>query len=303
MKITKDIYEKVSKYTTADQFLRAGGLDTNTLDKMAFGFSEDEIKTLEPNQLNIKWKDDWNNVKEEVQNSGLSKTAWAKKINLSEPIEVSYKKGKFWVEDGHHRTFAAKVLKKPLNISLSIEENPIIAMGYDSYDKFMIDLFNKVKSMKINESFISKILIESYVTELPASVKKFKNKQGAYDVDVNSIFLHPFNKKLASAESALEDEYDWNGGKEKYNASFFETGVMKITLPVSVIYPGQPGLESNNLIKILNASDIKELPQAVKVTLDGQKYIVLIDGHHRVASQILKGNDRVELMLKFDNFI
>jgi hypothetical protein len=38
-----------------------------------------------------------------------------KKINLSEPIDISYESNgyglKFYLEDGHHRYFAAKTLK------------------------------------------------------------------------------------------------------------------------------------------------------------------------------------------------
>jgi hypothetical protein len=43
------------------------------------------------------------------------------KINLSEPIDISYESNgyglKFYLEDGHHRYFAAKTLNKTLNVN------------------------------------------------------------------------------------------------------------------------------------------------------------------------------------------
>jgi hypothetical protein len=83
-------------------------------DRAAFGFSRDEIKTLMPGQLSVKWKDDYDNVVAKQKDSGLSKEAWAKKINLSEPIDVIYEDGKFKVDDGYHRFYAATILGKPI---------------------------------------------------------------------------------------------------------------------------------------------------------------------------------------------
>lgn len=99
-------------------------LDIDTVDRMAFGFSRNDVKTLYPNQLNIKWHDDLNNAVEEINLSGLTEEEWAKQINLNEPINVTYEDGKFWVDDGHHRYLAAKILNKPLNISLEIKDKP-----------------------------------------------------------------------------------------------------------------------------------------------------------------------------------
>lgn len=101
-------------------------LDTDVVDKIAFGFSSNEIKTLKPEQLSIKWKEDLDNVKFEQQKSGLSKTDWARKINLSEPIDVSFDGKKFNIEDGHHRYYAAKILGKELPVNLEIKANPTL---------------------------------------------------------------------------------------------------------------------------------------------------------------------------------
>lgn len=99
-------------------------LDIDTIDRMAFGFSRNDIKQLHPNQLQIKWKDDIDNVIQEQRNSGKSPKDWAKSIDLSEPIDVIYEDGVFKIDDGHHRFYAAKILNKMLNVSLEIKDKP-----------------------------------------------------------------------------------------------------------------------------------------------------------------------------------
>lgn len=151
IKLTQEIIDEVNKHETSEQLLRAGGISTEALDRAAYGFSSNDIKTLMPGKLHIKWKEDWKNVKLEQEKSGLSKEAYAKKINIAEPIDVSYEKGKFCVEDGHHRLFAAVVLKKPLNVELAIKDNPITKLSPElSYDEFHRCVFNQIKSKKEN---------------------------------------------------------------------------------------------------------------------------------------------------------
>lgn len=147
IKITPEIASEVSKFNSDEELLRSGGISINALDRAAFGFADSDIKTLMPNQLKIKWKQDWENVKYEQLNSGLSKLQYAKRINLSEPIDVVYEKGNFYVDDGHHRLFAAKVLKVPLNVNLTIEESPLKHLGYD-YDQYHRCVFNIVNQNK-----------------------------------------------------------------------------------------------------------------------------------------------------------
>ena len=144
--LSKDVILYIKQFDSDEQFLRKGGLPTEMLDRMAFGFSEEDIKELSPNQLKIKWKDDLENVKWEVKKSGLSPKAWSSKVNLSEPIDVSFEKNNFYLEDGHHRYFAAKTLKKPLNVNLEIKQNPIIKLSNLSYDDFHRCLFKQVKT-------------------------------------------------------------------------------------------------------------------------------------------------------------
>lgn len=147
IKLTQEIIDEVNKHETSEQLLRAGGISIKALDRAAYGFSYNDIKILMPGKLHIKWKEDWKNVKLEQERSGLSKEAYAKKINIAEPIDVSYEKGKFYVEDGHHRLFAAAVLKKQLNVELEIKDNPIKKLAPElSYDEFHRCIFNQIKS-------------------------------------------------------------------------------------------------------------------------------------------------------------
>jgi hypothetical protein len=149
--ITDEIATEVKRFNSAEELLRAGGISNEALDRAAFGFTESDIKTLMPNQLKIKWKQDWDNVKWEQHNSGLSKQQWSKKINLSEPIDVVYEKNNFYVDDGHHRLFAAKVLNKPLNVNLEIKQNPFSNLGVFDYDQYHKCAFNKVKDINLGK--------------------------------------------------------------------------------------------------------------------------------------------------------
>jgi hypothetical protein len=147
IKINKEVFDEVNKFNTSEELLRKGGISIEALDRLAFGFSSDDIKTLTPNKLFIKWKDDLENVKYEILKSGLSQQQWATKINLTEPIDVSFEKGKFYIEDGHHRYMAAKILNKPLNVNLEIKSNPIKQLApHLGYDEFHRCVFNIVKS-------------------------------------------------------------------------------------------------------------------------------------------------------------
>jgi len=95
------------------------------IERKAFGFAEEDIKTISPSKLNIRWKDDYENAIYKQEKSGLSKIDWAKTVDLSEPIQLSYKNGKFYIEDGHHRYYAAKILNKDLNVNeVDFKDNP-----------------------------------------------------------------------------------------------------------------------------------------------------------------------------------
>jgi hypothetical protein len=155
IKLNQDIINFVNKFNSSEELLRSGGIDIDLLDYLAFGFNENSIKQLDPEVLKIEWRDDIENVKYEIKNSGLSPKEWAKKINLSEPIDVDYKKVRnklgFYIQDGHHRYTAAKILKKMLNVNLEIKNNPITELAPKlSYDEFHRCIFNKVKEDESN---------------------------------------------------------------------------------------------------------------------------------------------------------
>jgi len=143
--------KEAKKHNTSEELLRSGGFSTEALDLAAFGFTEESVKSLMPKQLSIKWKDDFENVIWEIANNqkkGISKTEWAKKINLSEPIDVSFDGRKFYIEDGHHRYCAAKILNVPLSVNLEIKANPIAKLSDKGYDEFHREFFDKVKEIR-----------------------------------------------------------------------------------------------------------------------------------------------------------
>lgn len=150
--LNSKIIDYIKKFNSDEELLRKGGLPIEMLDELAFGFSENDIKTINPENLKIRWKDDLENVKYEIQKSGLTPKKWAEKINLSEPIDVDFWEDKknnfkigFYVQDGHHRYMAAKILKKPLKVNLEIKVNPITKLSNLGYDDFHRCLFKTIK--------------------------------------------------------------------------------------------------------------------------------------------------------------
>ena len=146
IQLSDEMKEEMSRFNSDEEFLRAGGFSIEALDRAAYGFADTDIQTLMPNQLKIKWREDMANVMWEQNKSGLSKKEWAKKINLTEPIDVVYEKNNFYIDDGHHRFYAAKILNQPLNVTLTIKQNPITTLGYNDYDKFHRCAFKQYKS-------------------------------------------------------------------------------------------------------------------------------------------------------------
>jgi len=103
-------------------------LSVDEVDRLAFGFCESDIQSIDPNQLNIRWKGDIENVEHEVAafvSGGKGPEDWANAVDLSEPIQLSFEGGKFFIEDGHHRYMAAYILKKRLNVDeVVFKDNP-----------------------------------------------------------------------------------------------------------------------------------------------------------------------------------
>jgi hypothetical protein len=90
LKLTDEIIDEVNKFNTDEELLRNGGLSIEALDRAAYGFTSEDIKTLLPEQLNIKWKEDYKGVLFEVEyfakKNNLSfnkaKTIWSEKVNF-----------------------------------------------------------------------------------------------------------------------------------------------------------------------------------------------------------------------------
>jgi hypothetical protein len=146
IKITPEIRDYVSQFGTDEELLRSGGLPIDMLDRAAHGFADSDIETLMPDQLSIKWKDDLEGVKWEIKKKGWTDMQYAKSVDLSEPIDVSYENGKFFIEDGHHRYWAAKILKRPLNVNLEIKDKPLNKLApnlsYDDYHRCLFQVVN-----------------------------------------------------------------------------------------------------------------------------------------------------------------
>jgi len=172
----KMLEKEANKFKTSEELLRSGGFSTKALDLAAFGFTEDNLKKIMPGQLSIKWKDDLGNAIYQQEKSGLSKTEWANKVNLSEPIDVSFDGKKFYIEDGHHRYYAAKILGKPLNVSLEIKANPIAKLSDKGYDEFHRDFFDKMKKTELKEIDLKQEFPSISFTAVSVEEESEKNK-------------------------------------------------------------------------------------------------------------------------------
>ena len=98
-------------------------MDIDDLDRMAFGVVGGEERTLEPSSLRILYLGDLENPEALFAQQGM---AWARGVDLSEPVEVSVNDdGEFCLEDGHHRWFAACLSKRNLVARIDIKGKPI----------------------------------------------------------------------------------------------------------------------------------------------------------------------------------
>jgi hypothetical protein len=93
------------------------------MDRMAFGVVGGEERTLEPSSLRILYLGDLENPEALFAQQGM---AWARGVDLSEPVEVSVNDdGEFCLEDGHHRWFAAMKTERVLRATITIKGKPI----------------------------------------------------------------------------------------------------------------------------------------------------------------------------------
>lgn len=143
--VTQEITDEVKQFPTSEALLRAGGISTDALDRAAFGFAASDVTQLTPKEIKIKWKDDYEGVKWEIARSGKSPRKWASGVDLGSPVEVSYEGGKFVLEDGHHRWWAAKILNKTLPVELEIKDSAIAKlMPHGDYESYHRCIFNQI---------------------------------------------------------------------------------------------------------------------------------------------------------------
>lgn len=253
---------ELSKFNTDEELLRGGGISIETLDRLAFGFSEDDIKTIHPKELKIKWDLDLENVKHEIKQSGLTPKQWASKVDLSEPIEVSYwedddhERG-FYIEDGHHRYTAAKILNKELNADLEIKVNPIkvIAptMSYDEFHRYIFNHYNTLIQESIGEETGEYLTVYHGTKPFNAHyIEKegLKNNQGynqgwymvstdfesalyhAYSDFEKDVYVFEFRIPIVENDRWLGYPYLWKGVERSDNSTWF---ALKKPLPKEFI--------------------------------------------------------------------
>ena len=101
-------------------------LPIETLDKMAFWVNDGDLVQLHPSQINIQYHGDLENPQDKFAKGGM---AWANSVDLREPVDVSMKtNGKYYLEDGHHRWFAAKKRGQFLSAKVEVKGKPIEAI-------------------------------------------------------------------------------------------------------------------------------------------------------------------------------
>ena len=98
-------------------------VDTAVLDRAVFGFTTDDITRVPLDLIEVKYPGNLEAAEYEVTDPEM----W--RPHLREPIEVQYKGGVFYIEDGHHRYVAAKRLgETSILASIQPDDNPIIAL-------------------------------------------------------------------------------------------------------------------------------------------------------------------------------
>lgn len=219
IELNDEVLSYARKFNSLEEFLRSGGLPIDLLDRLAFGFSDEDIKTLSPSQIKIKWKEDLENVLWEIQKSGLSKIQWAKKINLSEPVDVSFEKNNFYLEDGHHRYVAAKILKKPLNVNLEIKSSPVKKINPNiSYDKLMTLIFSRSKGLNEQKTYLKEYIntdmhpLSNYYSNIGM------NTEDVFDlIEFYDTYRDLYPGYNSNGENEFEEDYYYKTEEKAYN--------------------------------------------------------------------------------------
>jgi hypothetical protein len=106
------LYELKESQYTRDELLE---LDWDELCELAYGVKTGDIIQLDPRKIKIKYTD-MENPQDLFNKYGM---AWVRTVKFDEPVQVSlgfdgnHTKEDWYLEDGHHRVFAARKLKMP----------------------------------------------------------------------------------------------------------------------------------------------------------------------------------------------
>lgn len=133
----------LSKYNDIIQSHSISELVNYDWNKIAFGFSNDDVLNIPLSKIKIKWKEDMLNV------DGFDMGKYFKDVDYASlpPIEVSYDGKNFYLEDGHHRYgYAKKLNMKSVPAIVEITANPFKKLG------FTIDDVVKYKKQTLTEA-------------------------------------------------------------------------------------------------------------------------------------------------------
>ena len=134
-------YENIIKTHTIPELVH---YDWN---KIAFGFSSDDILEIPLSRIHIKWHGDMENVIGSDMGSYFKNTQY----NELPPIDISFDGKRFYLEDGHHRYgYAHKLGIKRVPVKVDITANPFIKLGFT-----IDDVVNYKKQALVESQFMT----------------------------------------------------------------------------------------------------------------------------------------------------
>jgi hypothetical protein len=105
-------------------------------DQVAFGFSDDDIITLDPSQIHIVWADDLANAKYKIDGASKFGPHFKDALDKLPPVEVDFDGKRFTLQDGHHRYYLAKKTGQKLQALVTVKANPFVALGIENPEEF-----------------------------------------------------------------------------------------------------------------------------------------------------------------------
>lgn len=128
-------------------------------DLVAFGFTDDDILTLEPSQIHIVWADDLANAKYKIDGATKFGPHFKDGLDKLPPVEVDFDGKRFTLQDGHHRYYLAVKNGQKLQAQVTVKANPFVALGIDNPEAF----WNQQHPTPLNEGVISNLFSENDV--------------------------------------------------------------------------------------------------------------------------------------------